>query len=252
MPTIISISNQKGGVGKTTLTSLVCSQLHYRYGIRCLAVDADPQLSLYSMRDREMKALSSRKQLQDLCNRFYSEADIGMYPVFRMDKYGSLVNLISSIITTGIDAILVDLPGSISQQNVLDTLLGIEYLYVPVVPDRVVIEATMTFHYLLKELQRSIPDRCQLKAVRYFMTQVDARVNIKTVMDSYRETFSEAGMVFLETVIPRSVRFSKESVDYDPVVRSTLLPMKPAIATELMIESLTKQIINTSELCQRQ
>ena len=45
MPTIITITNQKGGVGKTTTAAALLTALHRR-GARVLGVDLDPQGSL--------------------------------------------------------------------------------------------------------------------------------------------------------------------------------------------------------------
>ena len=45
MSTIITITNQKGGVGKTTTSSALMDGLHSR-GARVLGVDLDPQGSL--------------------------------------------------------------------------------------------------------------------------------------------------------------------------------------------------------------
>ena len=43
--TVIAITNQKGGVGKTTTAAALLSSLHHR-GARVLGVDLDPQGSL--------------------------------------------------------------------------------------------------------------------------------------------------------------------------------------------------------------
>ena len=54
----VAFSTQKGGAGKTTLTVLVASYLHYVKGYNVAVVDCDfPQYSAHDMRKRDMKAV---------------------------------------------------------------------------------------------------------------------------------------------------------------------------------------------------
>ena len=47
----IALSNQKGGVGKSTMTVLLASYFHYVMGKRVAVVDCDyPQFSIQSLR----------------------------------------------------------------------------------------------------------------------------------------------------------------------------------------------------------
>ncbi|MCP5762177.1 ParA family protein, partial [Klebsiella pneumoniae] len=49
-PLFIAFSSQKGGVGKSTFTTLVASLLHYRLGYNVAVFDCDfPQHSLMQM-----------------------------------------------------------------------------------------------------------------------------------------------------------------------------------------------------------
>ena len=53
----VAISTQKGGAGKTTLTVLVASYLHYVKGYNVAVVDCDfPQYSVHDMRKRDLLA----------------------------------------------------------------------------------------------------------------------------------------------------------------------------------------------------
>jgi len=45
-PTVVSVINLKGGVGKTTLATLLARHASGRYGLNVLAVDIDPQANL--------------------------------------------------------------------------------------------------------------------------------------------------------------------------------------------------------------
>lgn len=54
-PIYVAFSTQKGGAGKTTLTVLAASYLHYVKGYNVAVVDCDfPQYSIKDMRDRDM------------------------------------------------------------------------------------------------------------------------------------------------------------------------------------------------------
>ncbi len=53
-PLFVALSNQKGGVGKSTFTVLLASYFHYLKGYNVLVVDCDyPQHSISTMRDWE-------------------------------------------------------------------------------------------------------------------------------------------------------------------------------------------------------
>ncbi|SKB65231.1 NUBPL iron-transfer P-loop NTPase [Soonwooa buanensis] len=54
----ISFATQKGGVGKSTMTTLLASVLHYRLGYDMLIMDCDfPQHSLTNLRERDLKTI---------------------------------------------------------------------------------------------------------------------------------------------------------------------------------------------------
>ncbi len=57
-PKFVSVCNQKGGIGKSTFTVLMASELHYRMGRNVLVVDCDyPQWSIVRQRERELSHL---------------------------------------------------------------------------------------------------------------------------------------------------------------------------------------------------
>jgi cellulose biosynthesis protein BcsQ len=56
----IAFSTQKGGVGKTTLTVLAASYLHYVKGYNVAIVDCDyPQHSIVEMRERDVAQVTA-------------------------------------------------------------------------------------------------------------------------------------------------------------------------------------------------
>lgn len=66
----VAFSNQKGGVGKSTLTVLVASYLYYELGVKVAIMDCDsPQHSLKGERDRELKDLDRLPHIQALADQ---------------------------------------------------------------------------------------------------------------------------------------------------------------------------------------
>lgn len=252
MPVTLSIASQKGGEGKTTLTSMVAGRLHYVLGRRCLCVDADHQKSLLDLRRRDEETLGGKPEFQDMCNLFYSRNGCGCYPIFQLDEkhYGSLDHLLSSILSNHLDVVLVDLPGTVKDPLVLETLLQIEYLFVPVTPDYVSFESALAYHRLLTSMRREFADRCRLKEIRYFLNKVETRSmeRVAGMLEKYRPVFAEQNMVFFKSMLPRSTRFGKEAGDTREIYRNTYLPMSPASYRDTRIDSLTDEIIKVCQL----
>ena len=83
----IAFSTQKGGAGKTTLTVLVASYLHYVKGMNVAVVDCDyPQHSIAEMRKRDLKTvmedehykLMAYRQLQRIRKKAYPRVRLRM------------------------------------------------------------------------------------------------------------------------------------------------------------------------------
>ena len=64
-PVFVALGNQKGGVGKSTLTILLASYFHYVKGLNVLVVDCDyPQHSVRDIRDWDVKTVEKDGALQ--------------------------------------------------------------------------------------------------------------------------------------------------------------------------------------------
>ena len=57
-PILVAFSNQKGGVGKSTVTAVLASYFNYVRGLKVAVVDCDyPQFSLEKLRGRDLRTL---------------------------------------------------------------------------------------------------------------------------------------------------------------------------------------------------
>lgn len=78
----VAFSTQKGGAGKTTLTVLVASYLHYVKGYSVAVVDCDyPQYSIVEMRERDLKTVMEDDHYKLMAYRQFTSLGRKAYPV---------------------------------------------------------------------------------------------------------------------------------------------------------------------------
>lgn len=136
---IASFGNQKGGVGKTVITSLVANYIHNNYKkLKIVVIDADDlQSSLYSLRQKEIENLSEKEKKS----------------LYRLLKIGSkdLPSQIE-ILQEEYDIIFVDLPGNLKQPGVITAYYLIDLLFIPSQASSFDLDSTMKFISLYNEV----------------------------------------------------------------------------------------------------
>ena len=120
----VAFSTQKGGVGKTTLTVLVASYLHYIKGYSVAVVDCDyPQYSIVEMRERDLKTVMEDEHYKLMAYRQFSSLGRKAYPVVSSTPEDA-VQVASQLAETGeFDFIFFDLPGTVNNADVELNLL---------------------------------------------------------------------------------------------------------------------------------
>ena len=83
-PLFIAFSSQKGGVGKSTFTTLVASTMHYRLGYNVAVFDADfPQHSLMKMKTRDLAMVMENETLKKLAYKQFTTINKKAYPIMQ-------------------------------------------------------------------------------------------------------------------------------------------------------------------------
>lgn len=78
----VAFSTQKGGAGKTTLTVLAASYLHYVKGFNVAVIDCDyPQHSIVEMRERDLKLALEDEHYKRLAYEQFTRLQKKAYPV---------------------------------------------------------------------------------------------------------------------------------------------------------------------------
>ncbi len=205
-PIVIAFATQKGGMGKTTLSVLVASWLHYKRRIPVAVLDVDSsQLSVYSLRLRESE------QMDEETRSRFNQQDVDPYTILPGDP-AQVPELIGQL-PEDVQLVFVDLPGNIDVDG-YDTALGkVDYLLVPMETSE--FSVTTGFNYLsaIRQIDLLPADRCRIVWNKFKESRDGA------LADQLEERFAEHGFQSLKSRIPQRDSYQ------DSANRSTLFPV---------------------------
>jgi cellulose biosynthesis protein BcsQ len=175
-PIYAAFSTQKGGAGKTTMTVLVASHLHYVKGYNVAVIDCDyPQHSIQQMRERDFKMIE-----QDIYYKKMAHEQIirlggkGFYSVMESNPHEALKDAGVLCENEEYDFIFFDMPGTANDAGVIKTLAGMDYIIAPITADRVVAESTL--NYLVSMRENIVgTGQADIKSMFLFWNMVDGR-----------------------------------------------------------------------------
>ena len=245
-PVFIAFSTQKGGVGKTTFTVLAASYLHYVCGYNLIVVDCDyPQFSINAMRQRDAQGLERNPSLQELAVAQFSDGSKSTYTIL-CSTADTAVETVREYLETDepdTDFVFFDLPGTINNDGVVNTLSGMDYIFTPISADRISLESTLSFASVIKT---GITDNPQTenKGIYLFWNMVDGRE--KTPLYALYETvIAELGLPLLPTAVPNTTRYKKEATDNGATLfRSTIFPPSRTLLRGSKLKELVEDILN--------
>ncbi len=233
---IISISNQKGGVGKTT-TAINLSAYLASHGSNVLVIDLDPQGNASSglgIENPENKGLYGPLLGGDeLKNNILQTRLPGLYivpadmnlagaevEVARMDDHLTrLREVIRSLRTDPeFDFVFLDCPPSLGIL-MTNALAAAEGLLIPIQCEYFALEGLSKIVEVIEHIRQSGANP-ELRIDGILMTMYDSRTNLsQQVIEEVRKHFPDQTM---QTIIPRSIRlseapsFGKPIIEYDP------------------------------------
>ncbi len=226
---VIAITNQKGGVGKTTTAINLGASLAV-FGKRILIIDIDPQANATSglNAEREMciyHALIGKKSLKSLItptemdNLFIIPSNISLIgaeiELRNLDnKEKILKNLLKDL--NGFDYVLIDCPPSLGFLTI-NALVASNSVLVPVQCEYFAMEGLAQLLHTVNLVKRTFNPSLKIEGI--LLTMHDKRNNLsKQVEMELKRHFPK---YIFKTLIPRNVRlseapsFGKSVISYD-------------------------------------
>lgn len=244
-PIYVAFSTQKGGAGKTTLTALIASYLHYEQNCNVAIIDCDfPQLSIYNMRERDLAMALEDEFYRGMAYEQFSRLDKKAYPVVRSDTSNAITDAEKVVEESekGFDIIFFDLPGTMNNRGLIHTLAHMDYIIAPIAASRVVMESTLD--YLITVRDNIVASgKSNIKAMYLLWNLVDGREKSE-LYEVYEDIIKELDFPLLQTFLPNLVRFRREqNVDHKPLFLSTLFPPDKSLLKGSNIDILSTELL---------
>lgn len=230
MGKIISITNQKGGVGKTT-TSVNLSAALGAQGMRVLLVDVDPQgnstgglgINKRQVAQSSYDLLTSNVPAQDIIlhtnfeNLHVLPANIQLagaeIELVEMDRRELRLKTALLPVSDLYDYIFIDCPPSLGIIT-LNALCASNTILVPIQCEYYALEGLSQLMLTVKSVKKLYNEHLELEGV--LLTMYDGRLNLtQQVVEEVKKYFPKK--VF-STVIPRAVRLSEAPSFGEPIL----------------------------------
>jgi chromosome partitioning protein len=255
---VITVANQKGGVGKTTTTVNLAACLS-ALGKQVLLVDLDPQANATSGIGLEKTAGGSayRPLLGEspLTDKIRPTAYAGLQAVpseidlcgaelelARTEHHLSRLRMALEPIKQAetFDLILIDCPPSLGILT-LNAFAAADWLLVPLQCEYYALEGMATIDRLLNQVRQSGANP-GLQIIGIVMTMFDGRTKLsQQVLGEVREHF---GTLVFETVIPRSTRLAEAPSYGQPIIHYDKYSVGAA-AYEVLAQDLLHKLAQT-------
>ncbi|MGE5716044.1 MAG: ParA family protein [Acidobacteriota bacterium] len=250
---IITVANQKGGVGKTTTAINLAAALAQK-GLRTLLIDLDPQgNSTMSFVDRRDIQKSMYEVLTDPAMSFFdivketsipkltlapariSLAKVESKLLGELDGHFRLKDKLQDVRESGeYDAILIDTPPTLGMITV-NALVASTHILIPIQSSYFALEGTDDLLETIEKIKNRPNPNLQILGV--VITLHDKRTTLgKDIRSQINEVFKDK---LFKTTISKSIRLEES-----PAYRESIFTFAPRSSGALEYYSLTEEILS--------
>ena len=243
-PRVITVANQKGGVGKTTTSVNLAASLS-RQGLKVLVIDLDPQGNASTALSAEhtsgttssYEVLIGEANASDAVQPHPSNPNLFCIPA-TIDLAGAEIELVSMVRREyrlhdqirrgfldehGFDYVFIDCPPSLGLLTI-NAMTAVDEVLIPIQCEYYALEGVGQLLGNIGMIREHLNHNLHISAI--LLTMYDARTRLAA--DVAEEVRGQFGQVVLNNVIPRSVKVSEAPgygqtvIDYDPGSRGAL------------------------------
>lgn len=212
MALIIGFGNRKGGTGKTSSVNALACHLAYSGlypGYKIAGIDLDNMMSWSDMRDDDMDDLESLVQEGRMTPEKLTQITDRMFDLFH-EPVTSFPDKIEQY-DDEYDILLLDLPGTLDQEGVIDVYKFVDRLVIPTDLTRQDVNGTVDFvNNIVQEVfpvrKKAFPDKPNLPFTG-LLTKIDVQTNAfkDRVADLHENSLKEEfGFEFVKEPITQS------------------------------------------------
>lgn len=243
----IAFGNQKGGVGKSALTAIYASYLHYELQKNVIVVDCDyPQHSIFTMRESDIETVENSPELQAMLEKRFDLHARKAYKIIKTTPEAALDDVIVYMDNShvNVDVVLFDIPGTVNSQGIVNLIFNLDYIFIPIIADKRTLKSSLSFALSLKGYIRSADAGLNLKDLYFFWNRVDKRENTE-LYELFTDIARETDIEILQVQIPEAKRYNKElSVTRSEIFRSTLFPADKRLLKNSMLDEFVMEVNN--------
>lgn len=225
MTNILAVTNQKGGVGKTTTTINVAYNLA-KIGKKVLLVDLDPQgnatsgLSVSKAKATTRDVLSSKAKLSDAVQKtaytnlfvLATDAELATLETEIATAKDRAIRLKQVLTDTEYDVVVIDCPPSLGLLTV-NALTAANSVIIPVQTEYYALEGLGQLLETMKLVRQALNPKLAILGV--VMTMHNARTTLSAqVEEQLRKNFKDR---LFNTVVPRNIRVAEAPSHGKPV-----------------------------------